>query len=147
MMKNEQGETDWYDGLRVFVYGTLKPGGYYWDRFCEGKVERWWPARIHGEIYDLPVGYPAAFLGGEGWIVGVILELTNRSALVGLDHLEGFDPADPESDRNEYRRMRVEAWPDSAGQPETVWAYGMSREAIRRSGGVWIESGNWEGEQ
>ncbi len=43
--------------LRLFVYGTLKRGGRYHDRFCRGarSVES---AIVRGRIYVLPIGYP-----------------------------------------------------------------------------------------
>ncbi|MGE9290015.1 MAG: gamma-glutamylcyclotransferase family protein [Puniceicoccales bacterium] len=134
----------WFDGLRVFVYGTLKPGGFYWPRFCEGKVEQWVPARVRGSVYHLPVGYPAAhFDRNEGWIEGVVLELSDVAALRGLDSLEGFDPGNPRSEQNDYRRLRVEAELRGSGQCEMVWAYEMSLEKIQLEGGSLVESGNW----
>ena len=47
---------------KVFVYGTLKPGGHYWPQFCEGKVSEVLPAKVQGKLYDLHVGYPGVRL-------------------------------------------------------------------------------------
>jgi gamma-glutamylcyclotransferase (GGCT)/AIG2-like uncharacterized protein YtfP len=43
--------------LHLFVYGTLKRGGQYHERFCLGvrSVEK---AIVRGRVYVLPVGYP-----------------------------------------------------------------------------------------
>jgi gamma-glutamylcyclotransferase (GGCT)/AIG2-like uncharacterized protein YtfP len=43
--------------LRLFVYGTLKRGGRYHQRFCRGarSIEN---AVVRGRVYVLPAGYP-----------------------------------------------------------------------------------------
>jgi gamma-glutamylcyclotransferase (GGCT)/AIG2-like uncharacterized protein YtfP len=43
--------------LRLFVYGTLKRGGRYHDRYCSGarSIET---ASVRGRVYQLPEGYP-----------------------------------------------------------------------------------------
>jgi len=138
------GEADWFQDLKVFVYGTLMPGGFYWDRYCEGRVERWWKARIRGEIYHLPLGYPAARLGGPHWIYGVVLVLRDRRALEGIDELEGFSPKNPDDPSREYLRKRVEALGEGGEPPQQVWAYEMDLAKINGLGGVRIESGLWE---
>jgi gamma-glutamylcyclotransferase (GGCT)/AIG2-like uncharacterized protein YtfP len=43
--------------LHLFVYGTLKRGGRYHERFCRG-VRSVESAIVRGRIYVLPVGYP-----------------------------------------------------------------------------------------
>jgi gamma-glutamylcyclotransferase (GGCT)/AIG2-like uncharacterized protein YtfP len=43
--------------LHLFVYGTLKRGGRYHERFCRG-VRSVESAIVGGRIYVLPVGYP-----------------------------------------------------------------------------------------
>ena len=134
---------NWYEGLRVFVYGTLKPGGHYWPQFCEGKVVGWSEARVKGRIYDLPVGYPAVSFEGEGWVQGVVLSLKDVSGLKGLDRLEGFDPLRPRANRNEYIRKKVHAWLVEEERIERVWGYEMSLERISRHGGRFLEEGVW----
>jgi gamma-glutamylcyclotransferase (GGCT)/AIG2-like uncharacterized protein YtfP len=49
--------------LRVFVYGTLKQGGRNHPAYCRGilAVE---PARVLGQLYDLPAGYPMLVVPG-----------------------------------------------------------------------------------
>lgn len=126
----------------MFVYGTLRPGGFYWDDYCRGRARVVSAARIRGDLFDLPVGYPAAWLEGGGWVRGDVLELDGPGALRRIDGLEGFDPEGP-PERNEYDRRRVEAFDSEGGALGPVWAYGMSRERIRAMGGVRIESGAW----
>ena len=43
--------------LRLFVYGTLKRGGRYHERFCAGALSIE-PASVRGRLYALPAGYP-----------------------------------------------------------------------------------------
>lgn len=44
--------------LRLFVYGTLKKGGRYHDRYCAGARDIV-PAAVWGRLFHLPAGYPA----------------------------------------------------------------------------------------
>jgi len=136
------GETDEFDDFRVFVYGTLQPGGLYWDRFCEGRVEVVGRARIRGRLYDLPVGYPGVWLEGPGWVRGVVLDLAGPGVLRGIDGLEGFDPEGP-VEENEYERRRVEAFDEEGNSLGLVWAYGMSPGRIAGEGGSLVENGVW----
>ncbi|MBC2600891.1 gamma-glutamylcyclotransferase family protein [Puniceicoccus vermicola] len=138
-------EIGWFEDLQVFVYGTLKPGGFYWPQFCEGKVEQWWPARVRGQVYHLSVGYPAAQFGGDRWIYGFILKLRDIAALKGIDSLEGFDPENPSVEANDYVRLRVDVERCDVEKTERVWSYEMSREKIQREGGILVESGDWSG--
>jgi gamma-glutamylcyclotransferase (GGCT)/AIG2-like uncharacterized protein YtfP len=43
--------------LRLFVYGTLKRGGRFHDRYCGG-VRSIEAASVRGRVYQLPEGYP-----------------------------------------------------------------------------------------
>lgn len=44
--------------IRIFVYGTLKRGYRYHQRYC-AKAESVEPASVWGKLYHLSVGYPA----------------------------------------------------------------------------------------
>jgi gamma-glutamylcyclotransferase (GGCT)/AIG2-like uncharacterized protein YtfP len=126
----------------VFVYGTLKPGGHYWPRFCEGKVLPAIPAKIRGELYDLHVGYPGMFMRGEHWVQGVLLTFPSKADFDQLDVLEGFDPDRPEEE-NEYVRRLVICF-DINGEPlRQVWAYEMTETTFSRCAGTRIEDGIW----
>ena len=128
--------------LTVFVYGTLKPGGYYWPQFCEGKVLSQRPAKIRGELYDLHVGYPGLILRGHDWVQGYLLELCDDAALHGLDYLEGYVRGRPES-QNEYNRLKVPCF-NEAGEPlDEFWTYEMSAATAARHRGTRITNGNW----
>jgi gamma-glutamylcyclotransferase (GGCT)/AIG2-like uncharacterized protein YtfP len=127
----------------VFVYGTLKPGGHYWHQFCAGKVAAALPAKIRGQLYDLQVGYPGVYLGGEGWVRGYVLRFPNRDDFEQLDVLEGFVPGRP-TEQNEYLRVRVQCFsPEDDALLGEVWAYEMTAATFRRHTAQRIEDGNW----
>lgn len=128
--------------LKVFVYGTLKPGGHYWPQFCEGKVARHTPAKIHGELYNLHVGYPGLRLQGKGWVFGYLLELKDPIHLNGLDYLEGYVPNRSESE-NEYNRIRVPCYDLEEQSLGEVWAYEITAGAFAKHQPSRIDDGNW----
>ncbi|MCP3911210.1 MAG: gamma-glutamylcyclotransferase [Actinomycetia bacterium] len=105
------------DGLmvltRVFVYGTLLPGGVRWP-LIGPYVHTIAPARVGGMLYDTGHGYPGArFADDERWIEGSILHLhapTLGEAIELLDEVEGVG-------EGLFERVVVE--PD--GQP--AWSY------------------------
>lgn len=128
---------------KVFVYGTLKPGGHYWPDFCEGKLAAEpVPAKIKGRLYDLHVGYPGLLLEGDQWVHGFILEFTNEADFQRLDYLEGYAPGRDESE-NEYNRLRVPCWTPADSPLGDSWAYEMTPATAQRHQGTLIEDGDW----
>lgn len=128
--------------LRVFVYGTLKPGGYYWPRFCEGRVTSCLAAKVRGQLFALSVGYPA-LVHGDGWAHGHLLTLRDEAVLSGFDTLEGYEPGrDP--GENEYERIRAEIFDETGESLGEAWAYVMSHERVNALGGVLLASGDWD---
>jgi len=86
---------------RLFVYGTLVPGGRAWPhlaRWVTGATER---DAVPGELYDTGRGYPCARFGaGHGLVHGVVVTLDAAAvdgALAALDRYEG----------EQYARVRV----------------------------------------
>ncbi len=127
---------------KVFVYGTLKPGGSYWPQFCEGKVGLATPAKIRGELYDLHVGYPGVFLRGEQWVQGYVLSFTRPADFFQLDVLEGFKP-NRSNQLNEYVRVRVDYFNEHGVSLGEAWAYEMTQATFERFSSTRIENGNW----
>lgn len=128
--------------IRVFVYGTLKPGGYYWPRFCEGKVDAWEPAKARGRIYHLPLGYPGMILDESAWAMGFVLTLKDDAALAGFDYLEGYDAERP-PEENDYDRPLIEVFTPEGEPLGMAWTYTMSPERIAEHRGKLVENGNW----
>jgi gamma-glutamylcyclotransferase (GGCT)/AIG2-like uncharacterized protein YtfP len=87
---------------RLFVYGTLAPGGGAWELLAPWTTGVTWPDAAPGALYDTGRGYPAATFSADapGLVHGVIVELDPTraaAALAGLDRYEG----------DEYTRMSV----------------------------------------
>ncbi len=129
--------------LKVFVYGTLKPGEYNYQRYCMGKVVEEKRAIAFGQLFDLPLGYPAMTLG-ESPVQGFVLTFSDPAFLDVLDELEDYNPQRiPEE--NEYIRQEIETY-NLAGEPlGLAWVYLMAVEQVQRFGGVLMPSGLWSG--
>ncbi|WP_269524039.1 gamma-glutamylcyclotransferase family protein [Coraliomargarita parva] len=126
----------------VFVYGTLKPGGRYWPRYCEGKVASPLPAMVRGELYDLHVGYPGLILRGDSWVQGFIMTFPEQKDFLHLDTLEDYQPGRPLHE-NEYNRLKVECFNPAGESFGPVWVYEMSEAKVVEFGGTRLKSGNW----
>jgi len=127
--------------LNVFVYGTLKPSEVNYGRYCAGKVVEEKRAIAFGQLYDLPLGYPAMTLG-ESPVHGYLLTLADPTVLSILDGLEDYDP-NRMAEQNEYNRQQIEIY-DLSGQPlGLAWVYLMTSKLVQRLGGILIPSGWW----
>lgn len=120
---------------RIFVYGTLKPGGR--NYFLAKGVTHTEPAYLEG--YDLvhfePERYPA-MIPGEGRVYGVVLTFADiGAALPALDALEGLHLTPPE-----YARATVTVQPSGS----TVWTYVYVNQArLAAPGTSRVVGGNW----
>ena len=127
--------------LKVFVYGTLKPGEANYQHYCEGHIETQIPAYTLGNLYALPFGYPAMTVG-KNRVRGVVLEFSNPKALSSLDRLEDYQERRASHLNEYYRSLTIVYGLDH--QPITqAWAYYMTPERVRQHGGIEIVSGNW----
>lgn len=124
--------------VRVFVYGTLKPGGRYHQKFCAQYLVAVCSGQIRGQLYDLPDrGYPAA-VWGDGWVQGYLLTLRCQ-ALAGLDWLEGYSST---ATANEYERCQTEVFDPQKNSLGQAWVYVMT--ALPQSA-QWLPGGCWSG--
>ncbi|MEB3356081.1 MAG: gamma-glutamylcyclotransferase [Synechococcales bacterium] len=131
------------DWLRVFVYGTLKPGESNFGPYCAEKVVYQQEAIAHGQLFDLPLGYPA-MVEGDGEVRGYVLWFSDRTVLHHLDKLEDYDPHRPLQE-NEYLRRQVPIF-DLHHQPlGSAWTYLMSLERIKQLNGSPVLGGIWTG--
>jgi gamma-glutamylcyclotransferase (GGCT)/AIG2-like uncharacterized protein YtfP len=123
---------------KVFVYGTLKPGGRYHHVAKEAGVFTFEKAYLENfVIYDLePENYPA-MIRGEGVVHGYVFEYEDiDAALVMLDRLEAIYDTPPE-----YSRQQALAQPLN----EIVWVYVYARAerlrtTARVASGEWLEA-------
>jgi gamma-glutamylcyclotransferase (GGCT)/AIG2-like uncharacterized protein YtfP len=120
---------------KVFVYGTLKPGGRYHHVAKEAGEFTYEKAHLENFVlYHLePEGYPA-IIPGDGIVHGYVFDYESiEEALVMLDKLEAIHDEPPE-----YTREHALAKPMN----ETVWVYVYARpERLKTAQSV--ESGKW----
>ena len=127
--------------LKVFVYGTLKPGESNYRRYCEGRVVDSYAAIAYGELFALTLGYPA-MAEGRSIVHGVVLTFSDASILAELDRLEDFHPQ-RHPDENQYNREAIEIFNSDRLPLGTTWAYIMALDKIRSYGGILLPEGRW----
>lgn len=129
--------------MPVFVYGTLLEGFQNHALYVKPYRHRAIPAKIKGEIYHLPQGYPG-FMQGTDDVIGVVLFFSPEvyeAALSGLDELETyFGPNDP---RNEYDRIEVTSVLLNTKEEMTTYVYRYLDEKYVRSLGFRVQDGDW----
>ena len=129
--------------MKVFVYGTVMPGGKYHDYICRSTVSSFQKAKVKGKLYDLKVGYPGILLGGENWVRGYLLIFKNKYVLKKLDILEGFDEKNIQ-EANEYSRTRISIFDLKEKFIGKAWVYFMKKEQLSRFDYSFIASGEWK---
>ncbi|MEP0832716.1 gamma-glutamylcyclotransferase [Microcoleus sp. AS-A8] len=136
-MSNEQT----LNNLKIFVYGTLKPGECNYQRYCTLKVVEAKRAIAYGQLYHLSLGYPGMILG-DGQVQGFLLTFADSAIFESLDELEDYKPNRRPED-NEYNREQIAVY-DQAGQSlGLAWVYFMTLEKVQDFQGVLIPSGCW----
>jgi gamma-glutamylcyclotransferase (GGCT)/AIG2-like uncharacterized protein YtfP len=149
--------------LLVFVYGTLKPGGRYHQRYCGQALEQALPAVTKGRLYNFAQwGYPA-MTGGDDWVKGYLLRFCDSAAVCSavlqrLDSLEGILDGDvsrldgsvlEESisavsvSNDSYQRCWQSVFTPSYEPLQSAWVYRMTADQVRHFGGVYLPGGNW----
>jgi gamma-glutamylcyclotransferase (GGCT)/AIG2-like uncharacterized protein YtfP len=120
---------------RIFVYGTLKPGGRNYF-LAKGVI---YTELAYLEDYDLvhfePEQYPA-MVAGAGRVYGVVLTFADiGAALPALDALEGCNLTPPE-----YARVTVTAQPSGLA----AWTYIYVNQArLVAPGTSRVVGGDW----
>ncbi|WP_008317039.1 gamma-glutamylcyclotransferase [Leptolyngbya sp. PCC 6406] len=126
---------------QVFVYGTLKPGEAFHDRYCAPYLEATCPAQVQGRLYHLPQGYPA-LTDEPGWVTGTLLTLMDGAVLGMLDEFEEYDPTRSQLE-NLYIRLQRPVFTPEGADLGTAWMYVMATEQVERCQGIWIPTGVW----
>ena len=127
--------------LKVFVYGTLKPGEANYQDYCQGKVIEIIKAQTKGKLFDLSIGYPA-MIEGNSIVKGFLLTFAHANHLALLDQLEDYDPQGQEYN-NIYYRQEILVTKDTGESLGTAWGYFMSLQKVKQLGGLPIKSGWW----
>jgi gamma-glutamylcyclotransferase (GGCT)/AIG2-like uncharacterized protein YtfP len=137
--------------LKVFVYGTLKPGEENYLSYCAGKVVETLPAFAIGKLFGLPQAYPAMTLGDSA-VYGYLLSFADCEVLNDLDELEDYQPSRQKS-KNLYNRQQIEIF-DLKGDVTTLpqyrslglgWVYLMEASLVFQLGGTPQDDGWWSG--
>lgn len=127
----------------VFVYGTLKPGEANFAAHCAGKVVAQTPAYTWGDLYALPVGYPA-MTEGNSKVQGMLLSFNDPQILHSLDRLEGYQ-SQRAAHLNEYYRASVMVYSLGDRPINQAWAYYMTQAQVKQYGGIKLTSSSWTG--
>ena len=127
--------------LKIFVYGTLKPGQATYQVYCSGKAIDARAAIAQGQLFSLPAGYPAMTLG-EGQVRGFVLLFKDEAILSELDDYEGYQVG-RSPQRNLYERHQVETFDPTGRLFGFAWAYLMSPEKVHHLKGTLLPEGQW----
>lgn len=137
--------------IQVFVYGTLKPRESNYQIYCQGKTIAEIPAYTTGQLYHLPVGYPAMTIGDQK-IEGYLLSFRDSKILNSLDDLENYQETRA-SKLNDYYRQKVPIYSLPAGKSSKsdrflgqAWCYFMSLEKITEWKGKLLTTNIWSSE-
>ncbi|MEH2206439.1 MAG: gamma-glutamylcyclotransferase [Nostoc sp.] len=131
------------DLVRVFVYGTLKPGEANYKRYCAGKVVDVKTAFVQGKLFALPMGYPTMTLG-DSQVYGYLLSFSNPKILNELDVLEDYQP-NRQTPKNLYNRQIIEVYEPKSLSLGWAWVYLMTLEQVEQLGGFLQPGGWWSG--
>jgi gamma-glutamylcyclotransferase (GGCT)/AIG2-like uncharacterized protein YtfP len=118
------------DLCHVFVYGTLKPNEANYAEYCAGRVIAQQQAIAYGELFALPMGYPAMILGDQQ-VHGYLLSFPDVSILESLDDLEGYQ-CDRAASENLYNRQQIEVFDMEGNVLGCAWAYLMTLEQVTK---------------
>jgi len=111
--------------------------------YCAGKEISVQQAIAYGELFALPMGYPAMILG-DRQIHGYLLSFPNVSILNSLDQLEDYQ-CDRATSENLYNRYEIEVFDLEGNSLGFAWAYFMTSLQMSEFGGVAQIDGCWSG--
>lgn len=115
---------------RLFVYGSLRAGDVAHDVIAPYTTASE-PATARGAMVALPDGYPGVTAGGDGTIVGEVVELHDlASAWRDLDAYEG----------EEFERVLVDV--TTAAGRVWAWMYVLATASLAATGTP-IAHGDW----
>jgi gamma-glutamylcyclotransferase (GGCT)/AIG2-like uncharacterized protein YtfP len=129
--------------LKVFVYGTLKPGEANYQRYCAFQVVDAKKAYTFGKLFALPMGYPA-MTQGDSLVYGYLLTFVDAKVLNNLDILEDYQPSRQMSE-NLYNRQEVEIYDLEGRSLDIAWVYLMTPNQITQLKGSLQRDGWWSG--
>ncbi|PZV16448.1 MAG: hypothetical protein DCF20_07995 [Pseudanabaena sp.] len=129
--------------LNVFVYGTLKPNEANFSQYCDGRTIAMQKAIAYGELFALPMGYPAMTMG-DRQVYGYLLSFPDVSILDSLDELEDYQ-CDRSASENLYNRQKIEVFDLEGKSLGLAWAYFMTSAKVSKFAGIAQIDGCWNG--
>ena len=127
--------------IRVFVYGTLKPGKSNYPIYCQGKTIAEIPAYTRGQLYHLLPGYPA-MTRGNNRVEGYLLIFSRSDILQSLDILEDYCETKA-ANLNLYSRQQLPIYSLSDEPLGIAWCYLMTLEKITQFQGQLLNDYSW----
>ncbi|MBD2196962.1 MULTISPECIES: gamma-glutamylcyclotransferase family protein [Calothrix] len=129
--------------VRIFVYGTLKPGEVNYKRYCAAQVIDTKRAIAPGKLFALPMGYPAMTLE-DSQVHGYLLVFADGEIFTQLDELEDYQPHRP-TDENLYNRQEIEIRDLQGLSLGLAWVYFMWPQRVSQFRGIPQPDGWWSG--
>ena len=130
----------------LFVYGSLRPNFFNFEKYLEGKTIDIKPAILKDmDLYHMPYkGYPA-ITKGTGIVVGEIISVKDYSETVqAIDVMEGF--LGENNPNNEYHKILLEVEHLTSGEKEYCYTYFYNCDIDKdfEEKRVFIEDGDWK---
>ncbi|PZU93009.1 MAG: hypothetical protein DCE90_17155 [Pseudanabaena sp.] len=132
------------DKCHVFVYGTLKPEESNFEQYCANEIIAMQPAIAYGELFVLPMGYPAIVIDGgvQSAVYGYLFTFASDDILEALDELEEYQ-CDRAASENLYNRQQIEVFDYDKQTLGLAWIYCMDSTQVINLGGISQPSGIW----
>jgi gamma-glutamylcyclotransferase (GGCT)/AIG2-like uncharacterized protein YtfP len=138
----------------IFVYGTLQPGYPPYEIYCKPHQPQVQRAIVYGQLYQLPIGYPALVVGGDRPVYGYRLSFADPSLLTLLDDYEQHDPAElrqiyPNLDSDRavqdlaYDRQLIDTFTPDGPPLGSSWVYHMTIAQVTQLQGQFLDQGQW----
>ena len=121
----------------IFVYGTLKVGGYFALQFDEYRISSI-PATAKGTMYEASGWFPAVIFDDEREVIGELHEYEDIDRVLRyLDYIEGCDPEG--GSQNLYNRHIVEVTTENGDLVKAhTYEYNRETEDLKiRESGIW----------
>ncbi len=109
--------------LPLFVYGTLRQGGRYHQRYLADHFLTWQPATLPGRLFYEPQEEYPCLLPGSGMARGEIYHLDPATAAITLERIDCLEEYMPGKEKESlYLRREVLAYLGDGGDVK-VWVY------------------------
>ena len=132
--------------INLFVYGSLRPNFFNFEKYLDGKVIDIKPATLKGmNLYHMPYkGYPA-ITPGDDMVFGEIISVKDYdNTIKAIDIMEGF--LGENNPQNEYHKIIVEVEHKDTSIKEKCYTYFYNRDLDKSfdEEAIYINHGDWK---